>query len=93
MSTSQPIPTAKDHTTPPSSFTAPPLTPPPTVKPFAQTQRVIALFEDIQAGRYTGHELWKEYQLVLGEHDELERRLHRDQTLWGYVKDKIRYVG
>ncbi|KAF2444025.1 hypothetical protein P171DRAFT_413724 [Karstenula rhodostoma CBS 690.94] len=91
MSPSQPVHTAKHHITPPSSFAVPSLMPPPTDKPFAQVHRVIALFEDIQAGGHTGKELWKEYQLGRGEYEALERQLHRDETLLGYVKDKIRY--
>lgn len=34
-----------------------------------------------------------EFQLARGEYDEVERRLRRDESLLGYVKDKIRYVG
>jgi hypothetical protein len=69
------------------------LTPPPTdEKPFAQAQRVLTLFKDIQAGRYTKQNPWTEFQLASGEYDVLERQLSREEALSGYVKDKIRCV-
>jgi hypothetical protein len=81
------------HVTPPSSFTQQPLTPPPTdEKPFAQARRVIALFRDRKAGSYTKEEPWKEFRLAPEEYAEVERLLSRDEALWGYVDDKIRYV-
>src|SRR2546421_5509922 len=82
------------HITPPSSFgVAPPLTPPPTSeKAFSQAPRVIALFKDIEAGRHIKQHPWTEFQLVQGEYDEIERQLERDEWLWGFVKNKVRYV-
>ncbi|KAF2802115.1 uncharacterized protein BDZ99DRAFT_492279 [Mytilinidion resinicola] len=82
----------KELITPPSSLIDAPLTPPPTnEKAFTQVPRVIALFKDIQAGRHTKQHPWIEFQLARGEYDEIERQLRRDEPLFGYVKDKIRY--
>jgi hypothetical protein len=81
------------HITPPSSFVDAPLTPPPTnEKAFTQAPRVIALFKDIQAGRDINQHPWTEFQLAQEEYDEVERRLEQDESLLGYVKDKIRCV-
>ncbi|KAI9768129.1 MAG: hypothetical protein M1839_004186 [Geoglossum umbratile] len=81
------------HITPPSSFVDTPLTPPPTdKKAFTQAPRVIALFKLIKAGRHIGQHPWTEFQLTRGEYDEIEHRLEQDECLWGFVKDKIRYV-
>ncbi|KAL5117666.1 hypothetical protein ACEQ8H_004414 [Pleosporales sp. CAS-2024a] len=51
----------------------------------------MALFRDIYAGRDTGIETWKKFQLVEGEYEHLERTLLHDIELWGFVDDKIRY--
>jgi hypothetical protein len=94
MSTSQTPPKEHQHITPPSSFVVAPLTPPPTdEKAFTQAPRVIALFKDIEAGKHIKQHPWTEFQLTQGEYDEIERRLKRDEWLWGFVKDKVRYVG
>ncbi len=92
MSSSQSRQAPRQHVTPPSSFAALPLTPPPTDKSFAQVNGVIALFRTIQVGGHTGQESWTVFQLEPGECDEIERQLSYDETLWGFVKDKIRYV-
>jgi hypothetical protein len=93
MSTSQPAPNEHQHITPPSSFVDTPLTPPPTdEKAFIQAPRIIALFKDIQAGRHTKEQPWAEFQLAGGEYDEIERQLERDESLSGFVKNKIRCV-
>ncbi|KAF2806326.1 uncharacterized protein BDZ99DRAFT_573887 [Mytilinidion resinicola] len=55
-----------------------------------QVHQVIALFEEIRAGRHIKRHPWTEFQLAEGEYDEIERRLERSELL-GYVKDKIRY--
>jgi hypothetical protein len=91
MSTSQS--SLKDHQniTPPPSFVNAPLTPPPTEeKTFTQAARVIALFKDIKAGKHVKRQPWTEFQLARGEYDEIEHQLSRDETLYGFVKDKIR---
>ena len=81
------------HITPPSSFVDAPLTPPPTdKKAFTQAPRVIALFKDIQVGRHIKQHPWTEFRLAQGEYNEVERRLKRNESLSGYVRDKIRYV-
>ncbi|KAF2799726.1 hypothetical protein K505DRAFT_332307 [Melanomma pulvis-pyrius CBS 109.77] len=82
----------KQIITSPSSFVGAPLTPPPTdKKSFTQAPRVIALFKDIQAGKHLRQHPWVEFQLAHGEYDEIERHLILDDSLSGYVKDKIRY--
>ncbi|ORX95175.1 hypothetical protein BCR34DRAFT_579473 [Clohesyomyces aquaticus] len=82
----------KENITPPSSFISTPLTPPPTHdKAFTQAPRIVALFKGIQAGRHVKQHPWTEFQLAKGEYDELEHRLRRDESLFGFVKDKIRY--
>ena len=83
----------QQNITPPSSFLGAPLTPPPTCKKaFPQASRVIALFKDIKAGRHVNQHPWTQFQLAQGEFDEIERRLKQDESLFGFVKDKTRYV-
>lgn len=66
-----------------------PLTPPQTdEKTFPQAARVIALFKDIEAGRDIKQRAWIEFQLAPGEYYEIERHIRRDESLFGYVKDK-----
>src|SRR4051794_6688132 len=90
MSTSQPPLKEYQQSTAPSSFVDKPLMPPPTDgKVFTPALRVIALFEDIQAARQTKQHAWAEFQLGRGEYDEIERRLRQDESLFGYVKNKI----
>jgi hypothetical protein len=86
MPTSQTGLTPGEIITPSSSFAGHPLTPPPTdEKPFAQAQRVIALFEAIRAGKHIKRHPWTEFQLAPGDYDEIERQLSRDEVLSGYV--------
>ena len=93
MSTSQASITQNPNITPPSSFANHPLTPPPTdEKQFAQVHRVIALFEEIRAGKHIKRHPWTEFRLVEGDYNEIERQLEQDEVLSGYVKDKIRCV-
>jgi len=83
----------EQHTTPPSSFVDPPLTPPPTDKKvFTQVPRVLALFRARKAGRHVEQDPWTVFQLALGEYDELECRLKQEESLWEYVQHKIRQV-
>ncbi|KAF2804388.1 uncharacterized protein BDZ99DRAFT_397834 [Mytilinidion resinicola] len=92
MATSQADITQHRHVTPPSRSTNQPLTPPLTdKKPFTEAPRVIAQFRQIQAGRDTGREPWKEFELAQGEYDQIEMTLQQDDVLSGYVEDKIRY--
>jgi hypothetical protein len=82
----------RKNITPPSSFRGTPLTPPPTdEKAFTPVTRVLAIFRGIKAGGFKSP-LWIVIQLALGEYDEIERRLKQEESLWGYVKDKIRWV-
>jgi hypothetical protein len=67
------------------------LTPPPTdEKQSPQVSRVLALFKQRQTGRHNRRDPWIELQLAEGEYDEVERQLQQDESLWEYVKDKIR---
>jgi hypothetical protein len=67
------------------------LAPPSTNKQaFVQAPRILALFKDREAGRGTKQQPWTEFQLAEGEYDELERQLKRDESLFGFVQDKIR---
>ena len=73
MSSSQVPITQNPNITPPSSFANHPLTPPPTdEKQFAQVHRVIALFEEIRAGRHINRHPWTEFRLAEGDYDEIE---------------------
>jgi hypothetical protein len=91
--TSKPSVIEDQNITPPSSFLSAPPTPPPTdEKAFPQTTRVLSLFKDIEVGKQIKVQPWIEFQLAPGEYDEIERRLKRDESLFGYVEDKIRYV-
>jgi hypothetical protein len=91
MSISQANIAQNQHLTPPLSFTSEPLTPPLTdKKPSATALRVIALLQDIQAGRDTEQRTWIEFQLAQGGYDTIERAFQEDDVLAGYVKDKIR---
>ncbi|KAI9764196.1 MAG: hypothetical protein M1839_005974 [Geoglossum umbratile] len=45
----------------------------------------------IRVGRHIKQHPWTEFQLAQGEYDEVEHRLKQDESLLGYVKDKIRY--
>ena len=93
MSTSQMPLKEHENITPPSSFAGAPLTPPPTdEKAFTQASRVVALFKDIQAGRHIERGPWTSFQLAGGEYEEIERQIRRDESLFGYVEDKIRCV-
>lgn len=92
MSTSRDDLTRHRHVTPPSIFKGQPLTPPLTVeKLYTEAPRIIALFRQIQAGRATAGEPLKEFQLVQGEYEQIERTLLQDNVLSGHVRDKIRY--
>lgn len=93
MSTSRVNLTQHRNVTPPSNFTDQPLTPPLTdQKPFTEARRIIAHFRQIQEGKNTGGESLREFQLVKGEYEQIERTLQQDDVLAGCVKDKIRLV-
>ncbi|KAK4981164.1 hypothetical protein LTR66_001493 [Elasticomyces elasticus] len=92
MSTSQGSPEDQRRTTPPSSFVDPPLTPPPTEeKAFIQAARVLQLFQARKAGRPVGRVPWTRFQLVPGEYDEIRTQIERNESLHGYIRNKIRY--
>ncbi|KAK4996010.1 hypothetical protein LTR66_004285 [Elasticomyces elasticus] len=92
MSASQNTSKDQQRITPPSSFVNPPLTPPPTKeKAFVQVARVLQLFRDRKAGRPTRRDPWTRFQLASGEYDDIQRQIERDESLHGYIEDKIRY--
>ncbi|KAF2731036.1 hypothetical protein EJ04DRAFT_536892 [Polyplosphaeria fusca] len=75
-----------------ASFAKDPLNPSPTEeRPSSQRHRIFSLFESIRDGRHPRKEPWTEFRLGPGQYDEIERQLELDETLWGYVQDKIRY--
>ncbi len=61
-------------------------------KGFDQIPQIIAIFEEREAGKIFNTNEWIEFQLVQGEYEELQRRLERNEELFGYVQDKIRSV-
>jgi hypothetical protein len=68
------------------------LTPPPTdEKPCTQALRVIALFQEIQAGKHSNRGPWIEFQLAKGDYDKIAHLLSQDEELLGFVEDKIRW--
>src|SRR6266516_546999 len=77
--------------TPPNSFVATPLTPPPTdEKPNLTVSKVIQLFRNHKAGKRS--DPWTVIQLEEGNYQGIESQLRADESLWGYVNDKIRSV-
>jgi hypothetical protein len=94
MSTLPTLSSREKDITPPSSTTDAPLTPPLTdEKPATKVHQVLSLFYAIKAGRRTGPNPWKEFQLGPGEYAQIEREIGRDDSLSGYIKDKLRWVG
>jgi hypothetical protein len=53
-------------------------------------RRILAFFNDIKAGRAVRSNPWKEFQLEPGEYDQIEREIKRDESLSGYIEDKLR---
>ena len=81
MFISQPPLKESQHITPPLGFVGAPLTPPPTnKKAFTQAPRIIALLRDI---------IIKIRGYPFSLHNKTERRLRQDESLFGFVKDKI----
>jgi hypothetical protein len=52
--------------------------------------QLVALFNDFKVGRNIHSYPWEEFQLEPGEYDQLEREISRDESLLGYVQDKLR---
>jgi len=76
--------------TPPGSFTNPPLTPPPT----DEKKKRVPLVEEIKK-RKDGEgstEAWIEYRLDEKGYKELFQLLESDESLWGFVRHKLRYA-
>ncbi|KAF8864914.1 hypothetical protein BDZ45DRAFT_497209 [Acephala macrosclerotiorum] len=81
------------HTTPPESFTSPPLTPPPTDEKCRLS--ALPILEEIKnrkAGN-TSIRCWSEYTLEPEGYNDLLQRLQGDgdKSLWGFVRYKLRY--
>ena len=91
MSTSHANIMQRQTVTPPPRFTDHPLTPPLTdKKPFTEAPRVIALFRQIHSEGIAERDTQTEFQLAIGEYDQIESTLQQDDVLSGYVEEKIR---
>jgi hypothetical protein len=85
------------HVTPPGSFTACPLTPPPTDEKSPST--VLRILEDIKnrtaktGGGVDGSRVlvpWAAYSLDAEGYQELLQRIQRDETLAGFAEQELR---
>jgi len=77
--------------TPPGSFTNPPLTPPPSKEKIKS--RVTRIVEEIKRRKdgVGSAKAWIEYKLDKKDYKELLRLLESDESLWGFVRHKLRY--
>ncbi|KAJ5801685.1 uncharacterized protein N7518_003753 [Penicillium psychrosexuale] len=80
-----------DEITPSGSFLNPPLTPPPTEEKrlSRSTQAVLDCLELHRAGQRPP-ESWWQRRLTADDYSEVLRMLEGDQSLYGYVEDKVR---
>lgn len=85
------------HVTPPGSFTACPLTPPPTDEKSPST--VLRILEDIKnrtaktGGGVDGSRVlvpWTAYSLDAEGYQELLQRIQRDEKLAGFAEQELR---
>jgi hypothetical protein len=87
MSIQQPL-----HATPPESFSSVPLTPPPTDE--KTTRLVLRIIEEIKR-RKDGYSSpirpWTGYTLHATEYKDLQQLFRSDESLWGFVRHKLRY--
>lgn len=74
--------------TPPGSFLESPLTPPLTKEKSKTTQRVLNYFKLHRAGHRP--QLWWQHRLALDEYTEVLQVLDGDDSLRGYIEDKVR---
>jgi hypothetical protein len=82
------------HVTPPERFTSsPPLTLPPTSEKASRiVNRIVTEIKAREAGHSSLTEPWVVYPLSKDQYGELLREIQKDETLLGYVKQKLRYV-
>ncbi|TKA49809.1 hypothetical protein B0A49_13400 [Cryomyces minteri] len=87
--------TSNDQTptdTPPNSFATRPLTPPPSdEKPTSRVTEVLRLLRGLRDGTPVTCEPWQVISFSVSNYEEVHRRLVADESLWGYVNNKVRY--
>ncbi|PBP24950.1 hypothetical protein BUE80_DR004109 [Diplocarpon rosae] len=81
-------PHARQHATPPESLTNPPLTPPTGL---SLVSHIIEVIKNRREGRDLTNTPWLVYSLDLKGYQQLQYELERDESLWGFVQDKLRY--
>ncbi|TVY84676.1 hypothetical protein LSUE1_G000925 [Lachnellula suecica] len=85
-------PHSRQQTTPPESFTNPPLTPPPTdEKGLSLVSRIVEEIKNRWEGRNLTATPWVVYSLDLKGYQELQHELERDESLCGFAQHKLRY--
>ena len=83
---------SRQQTTPPESFTNPPLTPPPTDEEgLSLVSRIVEEIKNRREGRDLMATPWVVYSLDLKGYQELQHELKRDESLCGFVQHKLRY--
>ncbi|EKD12521.1 uncharacterized protein L3040_009427 [Drepanopeziza brunnea f. sp. 'multigermtubi'] len=77
---------------PPETQSSPPLTPPTKdERDSSLVSRVIEHIKNRREGRDLTTSPWVAYSLSLQEYQELQLELERDESLWGFVQEKLRY--
>jgi hypothetical protein len=80
------------HATPPESFTSAPLTPPPTdEKTTSLVFGIVAEIRSRKGGRTSFIKPWTGYTLDTKEYQNLLQLLRSEESLWGFVRQKLRY--
>ncbi|TKA61444.1 hypothetical protein B0A49_11799 [Cryomyces minteri] len=78
--------------TPPDSFITAPLTPPLTgKKPSEAVVKIHKLLRYRQSGGRVSETPWRTFKLQPDEYDELLCLFKNDESLWGFVENKVRY--
>ena len=81
-----------DKITPPGSFIAPPLTPPPTdSKPTKLVLMVLDALRQCRDGRQISESQWHIYKIQPEEYDGLIELVKKEESLWTFVENKLRY--
>ena len=79
--------TGKPITTPPESFTASPLTPPPCDQKSASVvPRLLEIIRNRKDGRNFSEEPWQAFNVNASEYKEFQQLVRED----GFVQDKLR---
>lgn len=84
-------PQSHQHTTPPESLISLPLTPPPTDEKTSSVSRIVEEIRNRREGRSLTSLPWVGYTLSLEGYQNLLQQLKSDESLWGFVQDKLRY--